>query len=49
MGLHPQSLIAVENKIPSASGIKGGEGNVVGHPVKRQYSKSIDSSGSNSI
>ena len=49
MGLHPQSLIAVENKIPSASGIKDGEGNVIGHPVKRQYSKSINSSGSNSI
>ena len=39
-GLHPQALVAIENKVPSGSGIKDGEGNGVGHPVKRQYSKS---------
>ena len=39
-GLHPQALVAFENKIPQGSGIKDGEGNGIGHPVKRQYSKS---------
>ena len=39
-GLHPQALVAIENKVPSGSGMKDGEGNGVGHPVKRQYSKS---------
>ena len=39
-GLHPQALVAIENKIPQGSGILDGEGNVIGHPVKRQYSKS---------
>ena len=39
-GLHPQALVAIENKIPQGSGIKDGEGNVIGHPVKRQYNKS---------
>lgn len=33
-----------ENKIPQGSGIKDGEGNVIGHPMKRQYSKSLVSS-----
>ena len=31
-----------ENKIPQGSGIKDGEGNVIGHPMKRQYSKSCN-------
>ena len=39
-GLHPQALVAIENKVPSGSGIKDGEGNDISHPVKRQYSKS---------
>lgn len=39
-GLHPQALIAIENKIPQGSGILDGEGNANRHPVKRQYSKS---------
>ena len=39
-GLHPQALVAFENKIPQGGGIKDGEGNGIGHPVKRQYSKS---------
>ena len=38
--LHPQALVAIENKIPEVTGIDtGGEGNVVGHPVKRQDNK----------
>ena len=41
-GLHQQVSDVIENKIPSGSGIKDGEGNVIGHPVKRQYSKSCD-------
>ena len=48
-GLHPQSLVAIENKIPYGSGILDGEGNVIGHPVKRQYSKSPVLSGINGI
>ena len=39
-GLHQQMSAAIENKIPSGSGILDGEGNVIGHPTKRQYSKS---------
>ena len=39
-GLHPQALIAIENKIPEVTGINtDGEGNVVGHPMKRQDNK----------
>jgi len=48
-GLHPQALIAFENKIPQGSGILGGEGNVVAHTVKRQYNKSLVSSGTTGI
>lgn len=48
-GLHPQALIAFENKIPQGSGFLGGEGNVVAHPVKRQYNKSLVSSGTTGI
>lgn len=39
-GLHPQALVAFKNKIPQEGGIKDGEGNGIGHPMKRQYSKS---------
>ena len=39
-GLHPQALVGIENKIPQGSGIMDGEGNGIGHPVKRQYCKS---------
>ena len=39
--LHPQALVAIENKIPSVSGIDtDGEGNDISHPVKRQDNKS---------
>lgn len=39
-GLHPQALVAIENKIPEVTGINtDGEGNVVGHPMKRQDNK----------
>ena len=51
-GLHPQALVAIENKIPEVTGINtDGEGNVIGHPVKRQYSKSCNApqSGSTGI
>lgn len=48
-GLHPQALVAIENKIPQGSGIKDGEGNVIGHPMKRQYNKSLVSSGTTGI
>ena len=44
-GLHPQALVAIENKIPEVTGIDtGGEGNVVGHPMKRQDNKSCERS-----
>ena len=48
-GLNPQSLVGAESKAealsekingPQASGLKDGEGNVIGHPVKRQCGKS---------
>lgn len=40
-GLHPQSLVAIENKVPAVTGTDmDGEGNVIGHPLKRQDSKS---------
>ena len=42
-------MIALENKIPQGSGIKDGEGNVVAHPMKRQYNKSLVSSGTSGI
>ena len=48
-GLHPQALVAIDNKIPQGSGIKDGEGNVIGHPMKRQYNKSLVSSGTTGI
>ena len=48
-GLHQQVSDAIENKIPQGSGILDGEGNVIGHPVKRQYSKSCDARQSGSI
>lgn len=39
--LHPQALVAIENKIPEVTGIDtGGEGNDTSHPMKRQDSKS---------
>lgn len=39
-GLHPQALVAIENKIPEVTGINmDGEGNVVRHPMKRQDNK----------
>lgn len=39
-GLHPQALVAIDNKIPEVTGIDtDGEGNVVGHPMKRQDNK----------
>ena len=42
-GLHPQALVAIENKIPEVTGIDtGGEGNVVRHPMKRQDNKSCE-------
>ena len=42
-GLHPQALVAIENKIPEVTGINtDGEGNVVGHPMKRQDNKSCE-------
>ena len=44
-GLHPQALVAIENKIPEVTGIDtGGEGNVVGHPMKRQDNKPCERS-----
>lgn len=42
-GLRQQALAADEDKTPQGSGVKGGEGNAAGHPVKRQYSKSCES------
>ena len=48
-GLHPQSLVAIENKVPQGGGYLDGEGNDIGHPVKRQYSKSCDPSGTTGI
>ena len=38
-GLHPQARVGIENKVPSVSGIMDGEGNDIGHPVKRQDNK----------
>lgn len=39
-GLHPQALVAIENKIPEVTGINtDGEGNVIRHPMKRQDNK----------
>ena len=39
-GLHPQALVAIENKIPEVTGINtDDEGNVVRHPMKRQDNK----------
>lgn len=39
-GLHPQALVAIENKIPEVTGIDtGGEGNDISHPMKRQDNK----------
>lgn len=44
-GLHPQALVAIENKIPEVTGINtGGEGNDTSHPVKRQDNKSCERS-----
>ena len=43
-GLHPQALVAIENKIPEVTGINtdGEGGNVVRHPMKRQDNKSCE-------
>lgn len=44
-GLHPQALVAIENKIPEVTGIDtGGEGNGTSHPVKRQDNKPCERS-----
>ena len=42
-GLHPQALVAIENKVPEVTGIDTGvEGNGTSHPVKRQDNKSCE-------
>ena len=39
-GLHPQALVAIENKVPEVTGINmDGEGNDTSHPMKRQDNK----------
>lgn len=44
-GLHPQAMVAIENKIPEVTGVDtGGEGNDISHPMKRQDSKPCESS-----